>query len=188
LNENSEKFKKKSIEENPAADQNIHAVHLMTVMRDYKCCLINKKLNVNIGLFNRVMEQEKTSPYFRYYLKSIIGNKEILKKIESIFNKENDINLAERSYNPDKAPPFSIKLQRPGIKNPDKKTTVKLLKSGKLNFDGANSDIEVCEIYYWTCYMYIKYFDLVIVNRENVKNEFDPNDMAVVQFDDIIFD
>jgi TATA-box binding protein (TBP) (component of TFIID and TFIIIB) len=138
-------------------------------------------------MFKRLIEQEKNSPYFKYYLSSIIRNKNTVQMIDSILSKKNDINLAERSYNPDKAPPFSIKLQRPGLKTEDKKTTVKLLKSGKLNFDGANSDLEVCEIYYWTYFMYIKYFAEIVVDREDIRNEFDPVSMADVKFEDITF-
>ena len=41
--------------------------------------------------------------------------------------------------------------------DPIKKTTVKLLKKGKINFDGANSEYEVQELYYWLEYIYTKY-------------------------------
>ena len=187
LNENYDKFKSSSAESNQP-NNGIHALHLMTVMRDYKCSLVNKRLNVNISLFNRLIEQEKNSLYFKYYLKSIINDKTTVEPIEALLDKTNDINLAERSYNPDKAPPFSIKLQRPGIKKLDKKTTVKLLKSGKLNFDGANSDLEVCEIYQWTYYMYLKYFDQIIVDRDSIKNEFIPQDMENIKLEKLIFD
>ncbi len=197
LNENKDKFRA-SLDSTPTqqttkqplidkTDDSIRAVYLMTVMRDYKCSLVNERLNVNIGMFNRLLEREKYSPYYQYYLPSILDDKKTVEMINSYLDKKNDINLAERSYNADKAPPFSIKLQRPGIKNEDKKTTVKLLKSGKLNFDGANSDLEVCEIFYWTYYIYLKYFDKVIVDRNNIKNEFIKEEMEAVNLEDIIF-
>ena len=56
-----------------------------------------------------------------------------------------------------------------------KKTTVKLLKKGKINFDGGNSEYEVKELYYWLEYIYYQYRKQILVEIASIKNEYDEN-------------
>ena len=53
----------------------------------------------------------------------------------------------------------------------DKKTTVKLLKKGKINFDGGNSEYEIEELYYWLQLIYINNPN-IIVDIDKIKNEY----------------
>jgi hypothetical protein len=58
----------------------------------------------------------------------------------------------------------------------DKKTTVKLLKKGKINFDGGNSEFEIEELYYWLQLIYINN-PSIIVDVEKIKNEYNKEEI-----------
>ena len=80
--------------------------------------------------------------------------------------------IAEMSYNTDKAPCLIIKFCRPTCNNPNEKTTVNLLKKGKLNFDGGNSQMEIRELYLWLSSIYKKYASEIIINIGDITNTY----------------
>ena len=82
------------------------------------------------------------------------------------------MDIAERTYNTDKCFYLSIKFRRPINFEPKKKSTVKLLKKGKINFDGGNSEYEVMELYYWLAYIYNKYKNEILVDVSQIENKF----------------
>jgi len=84
----------------------------------------------------------------------------------------NPLSIAEMTYNTDRCFSLIIKYYRASINDINKKTTVKLLKKGKINFDGGNSQQEVEELYYWLIYIYNKYKDEILFDIQNIKNEY----------------
>ena len=54
----------------------------------------------------------------------------------------------------------------------NKKTTVKLLKKGKINFDGGNCEHEILELYYWLQYIYSKYSNDILVDISKISNTY----------------
>jgi hypothetical protein len=84
----------------------------------------------------------------------------------------NPLNIAEMVYNTDRCFCLIIKFYRPSLFDQTKKTTVKLLKKGKINFDGGNSQQEVEELYYWLNYIYLKYKDQILFDVREIKNEY----------------
>jgi hypothetical protein len=86
------------------------------------------------------------------------------------------MNIAEICYNTDKCFSLIIKFYRPIPTDLEKKTTVKILKSGKINFDGGNNEQEMLELYHWLEYMYWKNRDKFIFDVSQIKNVED-NDL-----------
>lgn len=62
--------------------------------------------------------------------------------------------LSHIKYDPEKYPGFLIKIKTPNANNPDKRTTIKVFPSGKINIDGANNKTEAQFIYYWLNYLF----------------------------------
>jgi hypothetical protein len=77
-----------------------------------------------------------------------------LKDLEKFLTKSKDNLLSHIKYDPEKYPGFLIKVKTPNMRSKDKKTTIKIFPSGKINIDGANSREEAEYIYYWLNYLF----------------------------------
>jgi len=75
--------------------------------------------------------------------------KEYLEDLEKFFVRSKDNLLSHIKYDPEKYPGFLIKVKTPNNAKKDKRTTIKIFPSGKINIDGANNRIESEFIYYW---------------------------------------
>ena len=152
----------------------VQIMNFMAVMRNYKARLINENLHVDLEKLEECINKEKNynlfTPYIKYILKNIPCS--IQKKMLKFIGKTNPLNVAEVSYNTDRCFCLILKFYRPMPGDPIKKTTVKLLKKGKINFDGANSEYEVQELYYWLEYIYTKYKDQILIDITNIKNTY----------------
>lgn len=126
----------------------IRIVYFMSVMRNYKCCITDS---------NKLIELKMTH--------------EILKKIKK---SDNEPGIAEIQNNDERYHGIIVKFVRPISIKPTKKTTVKLLKSGKVNFDGGNSPLEVEQLHRW--------LDLLIT--ENPQMLYDIRTVQKVSDDD----
>jgi len=78
---------------------------------------------------------------------SYIGS--FLHSLETKLKKDDDNMLSFIKYDPEKYPGGIVKVKTPLPENPEKRTTLKLFKSGKIDIDGANSREEAEFIYYW---------------------------------------
>ncbi len=152
-------------------DVQIDSFH--AVMRNYKCRLINTNYHVDLTELESVIIQEKQSPLFGLYtefmLQSVEGKYTDI--IRTMLTGYNIIDIAEIKYNPDKCGSLNVKFNRPSYLKSSKKTTVKLLKRGKINFDGGNSEQEIRELYLWLQYIYDKYRDRILFDITLIKNE-----------------
>ncbi len=156
-----------------AFNEKIEVVSFVSVMRNYKCCIKEAKYHVDLDALDRIIGQEKKAPEFQTYLKKINPWPDVLKaRFASFTTKNNPMDIAERTYNTDKCFYLSIKFRRPINFEPKKKSTVKLLKKGKINFDGGNSEYEVMELYYWLAYIYNKYKNEILVDVSQIENKF----------------
>jgi hypothetical protein len=84
--------------------------------------------------------------------------------------------ISEISFNSERYPGLLVKFLRPIPENPTKKITVKILSSGKINFDGCTSELEVTEIYYWLQYIFNKYWSEIIHDSTEKLNEIISSD------------
>ena len=79
----------------------------------------------------------------------------------------NSMRIADVIYNAERFFGLIIKFHRPLPWNIEKSSTIKVLKSGKINFDGCNSALEVNELYYWLQEFFAIHKDEIIFDPEN---------------------
>ncbi len=132
--------------------EDVQVANFMAVMRNYKTRLVNQNYHVSLGRLEEIILN---------YKKEIIDQQ------------LNPMRIAEMTYNIDRCCCLIIKFYRPSIIDPSKKTTVKLLKTGKINFDGGNSQQEIEELYLWLRYIYTNHRDAILFDINNIKNEED---------------
>ena len=83
---------------------------------------------------------------------------------EYIGYKNNTIGIAEIQNNCERYSGLIIKFYRPVQWRMDKRTTIKILRSGKINIDGGNSVEESYELYYWLESMFSEHFTSILYN------------------------
>lgn len=75
--------------------------------------------------------------------------------------------ISEIVNNCERYPGIIIKFNKPLPFKKEKKVTIKILSSGKINFDGANSELEVLEMYYWLSYIIKKYWKEIVYDNDS---------------------
>lgn len=154
--------------------KNVKVIDFLAVMRNYKSRLVNKNYHVHLEKLENLIFKEKINAnyesFLNYMLRSV--DKKYSDKIKEMVGNFNPMNVAEMTYNTDRCFSLIIKFYRPSILDPKKKTTVKLLKKGKINFDGGNSHQEVEELYYWLHYIYNKYKNKILFDVTTIKNTY----------------
>ena len=144
----------------------------IAVMRNYKTSLLNKNYHVNLVKLEELILKEKNdqrNKKFIQYMTDFMDDTH-KNKINELTENYNPMNIAEITYNTDRCFCLIIKFYRPSLGDQTKKTTVKLLKKGKINFDGGNSEQEVEELYTWLEDLYIKYKDEIIFDVNMIQN------------------
>lgn len=117
--------------------------------------------------------------YFIKFHNSIIKNiikymsKNELKSLEKFFLKSKDNLLSYIKYDPEKYPGFLIKVKTPNMNENDKRTTIKIFPSGKINIDGANNRSEAEFIYYWLNNLFYENKFIYNVNDLDLYNSYD---------------
>jgi hypothetical protein len=166
-------------------DKQIEIVDFMAVMRNYKARVIDANLHVDLEKIDEIINKEKKIELLKDYNAYLCSYLSPTSKIRltKFLGKTNTLNIAEIAYNTDKCFSLNIKFRRPMPKDTSKKTTVKLLKKGKVNFDGGNSEDEITELYYWLQYIYFKYQKDILVDIRNIKNEYDPSILELLKSD-----
>lgn len=170
-------------------NEDVKVLNFMAVMRNYKSKVINSIYNVNLSYIEEIINCYKSpkinAPFMDYITRSLSPKtKESLKKF---VGKTNVLNIAEVNYNTDKCFCLNIKFYRPMPNDPLKKTTVKLLKKGKINFDGANSEYEVLELYYWIRYIYSTFKDKILIDVNSIKNDYNYKMLEQYKESDLIY-
>lgn len=118
-----------------------------TIKNDIPLTTYYKKIEKFVLTINETYFIELDDEIIKYITKFLIHDK--LAEIEARFRKSRDNLLSHIKYDPEKYPGFLIKIKTPNEKKPDKKTTIKIFPSGKVNIDGANNRTEAEYIYYW---------------------------------------
>jgi len=100
--------------------------------------------------------------------------------------------ISEINNNCERYPALIIKINRPIPSKKDKKITIKIPSSGKINFDGGNSELEIMEIYHWLQYIFKKYNDYIIFDStkkltlQNIETSSSDNEEYDSIYDDDI--
>jgi len=161
--------------------EEIQVGNFMAVMRNYKSSLLNKFYHVNLEKLEEIILREKFDPNYEIFLNYMLQkyNPVQREKIKELMGNFNPLNIAEMTYNTDRCFCLIIKFYRPSLAVSNKKTTVKLLKKGKINFDGGNSQQEIEELYAWLEYIYNKYKKEILFDIRDIENdESDSSDCA----------
>jgi TATA-box binding protein (TBP) (component of TFIID and TFIIIB) len=143
--------------------------YLLSNMRNYKCKMSNPVYRILLNRLEDCLYFEKDLPI------SPISAYECLQFTET-FGFDTKTNLQIFKYygysfykvseidNTDSYPGLVVKFNRPIPSKENKKITIKILSSGKINFDGNNSELEAYEMYYWVQFILLKYQNEVIHN------------------------
>jgi hypothetical protein len=87
--------------------------------------------------------------------------KDDFKLLEKFLKKSKDNLLSHIKWDSEKYPGFLIKVKTPNSTNPNKRTTIKIFPSGKINIDGANNRSEADFIYYWLNYLFYEHSEFI---------------------------
>jgi hypothetical protein len=162
--------------------EDVQVMNFMAVMRNYKAKLLNESLYVDLialeSYINSLKSFANFDPYIRYECRSM--TKPQINKLIKFVGKTNPLNIAEITYNTDKCFCLNLKFYRPIPCDQTKKTTVKLLKKGKINFDGGNSELEMLELYHWLEHIYSTHPEM-LVDVSKIKNVYDSKLLASLQ-------
>jgi hypothetical protein len=155
--------------------EDVQIMNFMAVMRNYKAKVLDEKFRVDLTYLEDVINFYKNYKLFEPFLRREIAPipKNLQSKAMKFIGKSNLLNIAEINYNTDKCFCLNIKFYRPMPNDPTKKTTVKLLKKGKINFDGGNSEYEMLELYYWLTYIYSTFANEILVDVQKIVNAYD---------------
>jgi len=164
---------RKYLVENFAED--VQVVDFTAVMRNYKSRLVNQYYHVYLERLEEIILKEKSPSTYHKAITNLYSPLPLAcrKYIYKTLHNYNPMNIAEMTYNTDRCFCLIIKFYRPSTTDISKKTTVKLLKKGKINFDGGNSQQEVEELYYWLDHLYSKYKSEILFDIRLIKNKYD---------------
>lgn len=153
-------------------DDSIQTVYFISVMRNYKCSLINENLCVYLNKLEKALILEKQGEEFNRDLSELLlaryppDQNSWITSVREYIGTTNAMNIAEIQNNCERYFGLIIKFYRPVPWKVDKKTTIKILRSGKVNFDGGNSEEEIMELYYWLQWFLLKHYDEVVYDSK----------------------
>ncbi len=168
-------------------DDTIRVERCMVSMRNYKTTLSNVKYRVDLKELEHVLQAEKDDPKYVHIFGWIFAdysekNRDI---IANNIGNMHPMRFAELGINADQCFSMIMKLDRPILGCPKKKTTIKLL-AGKLNFDGGNSSEEVSALYFYFMMLYNKHRDRILINIDEIGTESCSECSEVSIYDDDI--
>ena len=163
-------------------DNFIRVQYCISVMRNYICKLQDPysliKLNVLEQVLNNYKKNEDNSTLYNLIenIEDTSETKTILQ--EYIHKSSNTIYMAEIQNNCERYFGLIIKFYRPVPWKYNKRTTIKILRSGKVNIDGSNSVEESNELYYWLETILSHSRDSVIYNSNIEEIKYDSYDIG----------
>lgn len=164
----------------PTFGNNLELEHIAAVMRNYKCKLLDPKIFIDVIELQKCIDIEKRPATYAPYLwaMTMFMKENHMNRLMEMLQNFNIMHIGVNNYNADKcfSSIFTVNRQFESGKILGKKhTTVKVLKTGKIDFDGAKCAEEVEEIYYWLQYVFKKYKEKVLVDITTIVNREDPD-------------
>jgi hypothetical protein len=176
---------------NEFMDDGIQVQYFISVMRNYICRLVNTDLLIRLNDLETLFKTQKENfsdnqELFDFIDSDNFACTEICKNIvkEYIGSKHNPVGLAEIQNNCERYFGLIIKFYRPVPWKLEKRTTIKILRSGKINFDGGNSEEEIRELYHWLEFMFFRYYSEVIYDPQNIELNSSDNESGESIYDD----
>jgi hypothetical protein len=157
----------------------VEVPYIISVMRNYIFHLQNTEANIMLSKLENIIYFEKSMPLhdieagFENKMKFINDYHIPQSTVYRMFRYCNVglYRISEISLNIEGYSGLLIKCLKPLSNNNDKKITIKILSSGKINLDGFSSELEVIEIYYWLQYIFYKYWDEIVYDRSKFVEE-----------------
>jgi hypothetical protein len=176
---------------NEFMDDEIQVQYFISVMRNYICRLINTDLLIRLNNLETLLKTQKENFSNNHEIFNFIDDP-IFPCIDAIRGdikeyigyKHNPVGLAEIQNNCERYFGLIIKFYRPVPWKPEKRTTIKILRSGKINFDGGNSEEELRELYHWLEFMFTRYYDEIIFDPENIDVSSSGNESGLSIYDE----
>ena len=151
-------------------NESIKVEYFVSVMRNYICAVSDKSFRIFIRNLEEVFMREKTSQDFAKKACEIIKKvslEAISQDVKGYLMGCHPMDIAEIQYNVERSSGLIVKFNRPLPWNLEKQATIKMLSSGKINFDGCSSKIEAHELYYWLQKFFHDHKDEIMHNRED---------------------
>ena len=160
-------------------DDNITVLYFVSVMRNYICKLKNPNLLIRLNALEVLLREEKATPEihpsYEIVDKINIFNENVASEIKKyIWCKGNRINMAEIQNNCERYFGLILKFYRPMPWKLNKRTTIKILRSGKINIDGANSIEEAYELYHWLENIFVKNYSTILYDPNAINDDSEP--------------
>lgn len=166
-------------------DETIEILYLISVMRNYKCRLTDPCKKILLKELCEALNREKNNPIYEASVKNTLSlYLEDCTSIISDYAGCNFMDIAEIHYNSERYFGLMVKFRKPVPWNMEKKTTIKILSSGKINFDGCNSELEAMELYYWLRQFIEINYDTVIYDPDEYVSEESSSDPNKSVYDD----
>lgn len=147
----------------PIFGADITVTDFKAVMRNYKSELRSPQLFVDLQQMNRVLHELKDLDGFP------------MLELQGL-----RLGIAEITYNVDRHASLLVKFNRPTAQDSTKQTTIKLIKSGKINFDGGSNRMEIEELYLIISAIYAWYAPRVVVDRTVIMDKLADNERSIV--------
>lgn len=147
-----------------------------SVMRNYKIELLNKYYHIDLNQVEEIIKMEKENPKFMQVWNSFINilPKPCRSTFQNYLTVPNPLRIAEIGYNVEIRPSLNIKFYWPYTDVSSKKrTTIKILKKGKINLDSCISEFEVKKFYYFFEYLFNKYHNRILCDIRLINNNTD---------------
>ena len=170
------------IEPNEPKETAVGIPYIISVMRNYTCRIIDENMTVLLNELQDALYFEKNMQISKkplsLYMKFIdkLGVSDSVRYNIFKYCNLGFYQISEISLNGERYPGILVKFLRPIPANENKKLTIKILSSGKINMDGCTSELEVYEIYYWLQYIFSKYWSDIIYDNGNIKEEIVSDD------------
>lgn len=158
--------------------QEITIPYIISVMRNYTCRITNLDITIVLTKLEDILYFEKSmkmgDPCMKFLEQLQLSNYSIYK----IFKYCNIgfYQISEISLNGERYPGLLVKFLRAIPNKQQKKITIKILSSGKINIDGCTSELEVYEIYYWLQYIFYKYYSEITYDSSKKVEEMMSSD------------
>ena len=182
LNDLCEYHKVENMQEDDK-DDTIEIFDIFPILINFKCRIINEDLSIELKKIIYQLNLYKKNPEEREYIIKILKkSKKFSPKMIKTISKYipiNKLNMAELKYEPERFPSgITVKFCRPSVrinkpKDLKAKSTIKIFKSGKINFDAFKCIEETRDLWTWLDYFIRKYYDEIIYDINKSSDESD---------------
>ena len=163
-------------------DENtIYIDDIFPILINFKCKIVNDNLSIELKKIVNQLNLYKDNPNERDQIMDILKKSgKFSTNMLITVNKYipiNRLNMAEIKYAPERFPSgITVKFYRPSIrinkpKDLNAKSTIKIFKSGKINFDAFKRIEEANDLYIWFNYFINKYYKYIIYDYTKSSDE-----------------